>query len=254
MAIASSSDLAAIESILGDDAESLLSHESTSIPAERLHLPGPDFVDRVVAASDRPTPVLRSLQTLFDNGRLAGTGYLSILPVDQGIEHSAGASFAANPAYFDGEKIVELAIEEVRPLIDRREQELTVALPPEPVWLYADPTRLEQVLVNLLTNAAKYTDPGGHIRVTVQQEGEEAVLRVRDTGVGIAPEVLPRIFDLFTQAERSLDRSQGGLGIGLALVRRLVEMHQGTVSADSAGPGTGATFTVTLPTSDSNAN
>jgi fructose-bisphosphate aldolase, class I len=111
MAIASSSDLAAIESNLGDDAESLLSHECTTIPSERLHLPGPDFVDRMVAASDRPTPVLRSIQTLFDNGRLAGTGYLSILPVDQGIEHSAGASFAKNPDYFDPERIVQLAIE-----------------------------------------------------------------------------------------------------------------------------------------------
>ena len=111
MAIASSSDLAAIESILGDDAESLLSHECTTIPTDRLHLPGPDFVDRLVAPSDRPTPVLRSIQTLLDNGRLAGTGYLSILPVDQGIEHSAGASFAKNPDYFDPERIVQLAVE-----------------------------------------------------------------------------------------------------------------------------------------------
>jgi len=111
MAIASSSDLAAIESILGDDAESLLSHECTTIPTERLHLPGPDFVDRLVAPSDRPTPVLRSFQTLLDHGRLAGTGYLSILPVDQGIEHSAGASFAKNPDYFDPERIVQLAVE-----------------------------------------------------------------------------------------------------------------------------------------------
>ena len=111
MAIASSSDLAAIESILGDDAESLLSHECTTIPRDRLHLPGPDYVDRVVAASDRPIPVMRSLQTLIDHGRLGGTGFLSILPVDQGIEHSAGASFAKNPDYFDGENIVKLAVE-----------------------------------------------------------------------------------------------------------------------------------------------
>ena len=104
MAIASPSDLAAIESILGDDAESLLSHECTTIPRDRLHLPGPDYVDRVVAASDRPIPVMRSLQTLIDHGRLGGTGYLSILPVDQGIEHSAGASFAKNPDYFDPER------------------------------------------------------------------------------------------------------------------------------------------------------
>jgi class I fructose-bisphosphate aldolase len=111
MAIAPASDIAQIESILGDDAESLLGHTCNTISSERLHLPGPDFVDRVVALSDRPTPVLRSLQTLYSNGRLAGTGYLSILPVDQGIEHSAGASFAKNPDYFDPARIVELAIE-----------------------------------------------------------------------------------------------------------------------------------------------
>src|SRR6476661_2064181 len=111
MAIASSSDLAAIESILGDDAESLLSHECTTIPRDRLHLPGPDYVDRIVAATDRPIPVMRSIQALIDHGRLGGTGYLSILPVDQGIEHSAGASFAKNPDYFDPERIVQLAIE-----------------------------------------------------------------------------------------------------------------------------------------------
>jgi class I fructose-bisphosphate aldolase len=100
-----------IEEILGEDAEPLLTHTCSTIPKERLHLPGPDFVDRIVKDSDRPTPVLRSLQTLFGTGRLAGTGYLSILPVDQGIEHSAGASFAKNPDYFDPAAIVELAIE-----------------------------------------------------------------------------------------------------------------------------------------------
>jgi len=111
MAIAPASDMAQIESILGDDAESLLGHTCKTISRERLHLPGPDFVDRVVALSDRPTPVLRSLQTLIGHGRLADTGYVSILPVDQGIEHSAGASFAKNPDYFDPARIVELAIE-----------------------------------------------------------------------------------------------------------------------------------------------
>ncbi|CAN5683670.1 class I fructose-bisphosphate aldolase [soil metagenome] len=100
-----------IEALLGDDAGTLLEHSCTTIPKEQLHLPGPDFVDRVWVASDRSIPVLRSLQQMFDNGRLGGTGYLSILPVDQGIEHSAGASFAPNPAYFDPAKIVELAIE-----------------------------------------------------------------------------------------------------------------------------------------------
>ncbi len=111
MATATATSLTTLESILGDDAKDLLEHTSNTIPKSQLHLPGPDFVERIWIASDRSTRVLRSLQSLFDHGRLSGTGYLSILPVDQGIEHSAGASFAANPAYFDGEKIVELAIE-----------------------------------------------------------------------------------------------------------------------------------------------
>ena len=100
-----------LEEILGAEAADLLGHKCGTVPASQLHLPGPDFVDRIWKDSDRPTRVLRSLQSLFSHGRLAGTGYLSILPVDQGIEHTAGASFAANPIYFDGEKIVELAIE-----------------------------------------------------------------------------------------------------------------------------------------------
>ncbi|TMD05733.1 MAG: class I fructose-bisphosphate aldolase [Chloroflexi bacterium] len=111
MATATATSLTALESILGDDAKDLLQHTSNTIPKSQLHLPGPDFVERIWIGSDRPTRALRSLQSLFDHGRLGGTGYLSILPVDQGIEHTAGASFAANPAYFDGEKIVELAIE-----------------------------------------------------------------------------------------------------------------------------------------------
>src|SRR4051812_20471923 len=100
-----------IEEILGDDAEDLLNHSCQTIPKERLHLPGPDFVERIWKDSDRPTPVLRSLQTLYGTGRLANTGYLSILPVDQGVEHSGGASFAKNPDYFDPARIVELAID-----------------------------------------------------------------------------------------------------------------------------------------------
>jgi PAS domain S-box-containing protein len=142
--------------------------------------------------------------------------------------------------------VVENAVATVRSLIDQRKHELTVSLPTQAIWVNADAARLEQVVVNLLTNAAKYTDPGGHIWLTVQQEAEEAVLRVRDTGVGIAPEILPCIFELFTQAERSLDRSQGGLGIGLALVQRLVELHGGTVAASSA-VGQGSEFVVRLP-------
>jgi len=142
--------------------------------------------------------------------------------------------------------IVQCAVESVRPLIDQHKHELTVSLSPQPIWLYADAARLEQVVVNLLNNAAKYTDEGGHIWLAVHQEDDACVLRVRDTGIGIAPELLPRIFDLFTQAARSLARSQGGLGIGLCLVHRLVEMHGGTVVAYSA-LGQGSEFVVRLP-------
>ena len=142
--------------------------------------------------------------------------------------------------------VVEHAVETVRPLIDQHRHSLELTLPAEPIWLQGDAARLEQVIVNLLTNAAKYTDKGGTISLSIAQEGDEAVIRVKDTGVGITPELLPRIFDLFTQADRSLDRSQGGLGIGLCLVQRLVEMHRGTVAAQST-LGSGSEFVVRLP-------
>src|SRR5437773_7799666 len=116
-----------------------------------------------------------------------------------------------------------------------------------PVWVSADPTRLEQVLTNLLANAVKYTPAGGEIVLSVQPEGQRAVLRVRDSGAGIRPELLPRVFDLFVQGDRSLERTGGGLGIGLTLVRHLIELHGGTVEAASAGLGRGSTFTVRLP-------
>ncbi|WP_426117019.1 ATP-binding protein [Massilia sp. PWRC2] len=142
--------------------------------------------------------------------------------------------------------VLDQAIETAQPLIEERRHVLEVWAPPHPVWLQADASRLEQVVVNLLTNAAKYTDPGGRIWLSVTQEGQEAVLRVRDTGIGIAADLLPRIFDLFTQAEKSLDRSQGGLGIGLCLVQRLVELHGGNVVVTSV-VGQGSEFVVRLP-------
>jgi CheY-like chemotaxis protein len=142
--------------------------------------------------------------------------------------------------------IIDGAIETARPIIDQRKHELSVSLPQETIWLYADASRLEQVVVNLLTNAAKYTEVEGHIWLSVLAEGNECVLRVKDTGVGIAPALLPNIFDLFTQAERSLDRSQGGLGIGLALVQRLTELHGGHVEVQSS-LGQGSEFVVRLP-------
>jgi signal transduction histidine kinase len=143
--------------------------------------------------------------------------------------------------------VVAEAVEASNPEIAAREHRLEVTLPPAPVWVQGDATRLAQVVTNLLNNAAKYTDPGGHIQLTVGREGDEAVVRVRDNGVGIPLEMLSTVFNLFTQADRSLDRSQGGLGIGLTLVKRLVEMHGGRVEADSNGVGRGSEFVVRLP-------
>jgi signal transduction histidine kinase/ActR/RegA family two-component response regulator len=139
------------------------------------------------------------------------------------------------------------ALELSRPFIEARGHELTVSLPEKPVFVEADPVRLAQVLGNLLNNAAKYTEEGGRIWLTAERDRDEAVLRVRDTGVGIPQEMLHAVFDLFTQVERSLDRSHGGLGIGLTLVRRLVELHGGLVQASSPGPNQGSEFEVRLP-------
>ena len=142
--------------------------------------------------------------------------------------------------------IADRAVEAVQPLIVQHGHQLEVLLPQQPVWLCADAARLEQVVVNLLTNAAKYTYKGGRIWLTILQEENSVVIKVRDTGIGIAPALLPRIFDLFTQAERSLDRADGGLGIGLSLVQQLVSLHGGTVVAQSV-EGEGSEFVVRLP-------
>ena len=142
---------------------------------------------------------------------------------------------------------VNHAVEAARSLVQCMDQELTVTLPPRPIFLNADPTRLAQVVGNLLNNACKFTPRGGRISLTVEQEGEQAVIRVRDSGIGITAEQRPRIFDLFVQVDTSLERSVSGLGIGLSLVKNLVEMHGGTVEVQSAGIGHGSEFVVRLP-------
>jgi two-component system CheB/CheR fusion protein len=143
--------------------------------------------------------------------------------------------------------VVARAAEAARLVLDARQHELAVTTPAEPVWLEADPTRLEQVLTNLLSNAAKYTDPGGRVVLGLERHGGEAVLSVRDNGMGIDAKVLPHVFDLFAQSDRATDRSQGGLGVGLTVVRKLVELHGGSVAIASAGPGQGTEVTVRLP-------
>jgi PAS domain S-box-containing protein len=144
-------------------------------------------------------------------------------------------------------EVVSIAVETSRPLIETHRHNLTVSLPDCPVRVEADAARLAQVISNLLNNSAKYTEDGGRIELIVERSRKEAVLRVRDNGVGIAPEMLPHVFDMFMQAESSTNRSQGGLGIGLTLVRRLVEMHGGAIEARSAGLGKGSEFLARLP-------
>ncbi len=146
--------------------------------------------------------------------------------------------------------IVQSAVEASGPLIEAGEHRLSVVLPPEAMYVEGDPTRLAQVVSNLLNNAAKYTPPKGQIRLTVERQDGAVVIRVQDTGIGIPAAMLSQIFEMFTQVDRSSDRSQGGLGIGLTLVKRLVEMHGGTVTAQSEGPGRGSAFTLHLPLVD----
>jgi signal transduction histidine kinase/ActR/RegA family two-component response regulator len=182
-----------------------------------------DVVDRQV------TLLARLVEELLDVSRISqGKIALKKEPVDLG-------------------RIIAHSVETSRPLIDARSQTLTVSVPAAPVWLSADFARLSQVVANLLNNASKYTGERGRIELAASADEGEARIVVRDNGAGIEPQLLDRVFDLFVQGERALDRGQGGLGIGLTLVKRLVELHQGRVEAASDGPGRGATFTVTLP-------
>jgi len=143
--------------------------------------------------------------------------------------------------------VVGNAVETVRPLIAERVHELSLGMPAEEIRLWADPTRLSQIIANLLHNAAKYTDPGGHITLRAERREQELMLWVEDDGIGIPPDLLPVIFDMFRQSPHTVARSLGGLGIGLTLVRRLVELHGGSIEAMSAGSGLGSRFTVRLP-------
>ncbi|THC43992.1 hybrid sensor histidine kinase/response regulator [Massilia sp. Mn16-1_5] len=143
--------------------------------------------------------------------------------------------------------VVREAVEQIMPVVEARHHRLALEIAPQPLFVSGDRTRLIQVAVNLLNNAAKYTPDGGALQVSLQEQDGQAVLQVRDNGIGIGVELLPVVFDLFTQAERTPDRAQGGLGLGLALVKKLVELHEGSVEAQSEGQGKGSVFTVRLP-------
>jgi signal transduction histidine kinase len=148
--------------------------------------------------------------------------------------------------------VVDAAVETARPLLDEKKHRLTLTLPAEALFLNADPLRISQVLSNLLTNSAKYTNPGGQIQLTCIIDASSAHIFVKDNGIGIPPEALPKIFEMFSQVDAASARSEGGLGIGLSLVKGLVELHGGAIEASSEGPGRGSEFTVHLPLADAN--
>ena len=192
-------------------------------------LSGPYFEWSVKVIEDQVKQMTRMVDDLLDVSRITrGKVVLQKEPIDL-------------------EVVVDLAVEASQPLINDCKHQLTVTLPPDPILLEVDPARMAQVLSNLLNNAAKYTEEGGEISLTAEPSGREVLIRIRDNGIGIAPELLPHVFDMFTQADQTLSRSRGGLGIGLTLVRSLVEMHNGRVSVHSDGPDRGSEFTVYLP-------
>jgi PAS domain S-box-containing protein len=199
---------------------------------------------QILRAKGPPVPELQWARDVIDRQALQLTRLVDDL-LD--VSRITKGKIALRKERVELAAVVGSAVEGSRPLVEKWGHELTVTLPPEPVHLEADPTRLAQILLNLLNNAAKYTEQGGRIWLTAEREGEAVVIRVKDTGVGIPAEMLPRVFELFTQAERSLERAQGGLGIGLTLVQRLVQMHGGSVEARSEGPGKGSEFVVRLP-------
>ena len=221
-----------------DEFLAMLSHElrnplaplRTAVDRLRLKVPDDSDLQPIVQVMDRQ---LRQLKLLVDD--LLDVGRITRGNIPFRRERT------------DLEAVIANALEMSRPLIDARKHELTYTPSPEPLILEADPTRLAQVLTNLLANAAKFMEPGGRIWLTVARDQEEAVVRVQDAGKGIAPEMLAKIFDLFVQANHPLDRSQGGLGIGLTVAKRLVDMHGGSLTAHSAGLGQGSEFVVRLP-------
>jgi len=221
-----------------DEFLAMLAHElrnplaPISSAADLLRLAGPQS-ELVRQTGDIITRQVRHMTGLVDD-------LLDVSRVTRGLVSLQKETLNINVAVAD-------AIEQVRSLVQSKHQQLTVQLPTDPQPLQGDRTRLVQVFANILNNAAKYTPDHGHISVVLDVKHDEITFSVRDDGVGMTPELLPHVFDLFTQAERSPDRSQGGLGLGLALVKSLVELHDGTVSAHSDGPGCGSTFVVRLP-------
>lgn len=189
-------------------------------------------------------PKLQTVQQVIDRQ----TGHLARLVEDLlDISRIEQGKITIRKEPIELAAVVDQALESSRPLIQSRQHELIVSVPNVPIRLMGDGARLAQLISNLLNNAAKYTPTGGTIWLTVTREREEALIRVKDNGEGMAESLLSHVFDIFTQSERTLDRAQGGLGLGLAIVKNLVELHQGRIEAYSEGPGKGSEFSVWLP-------
>ena len=219
--------------VLAHELRNPLAPIRTGVQIMRLARKDPATVDRALAMMERQLhQIVRLVDDLLDVSRITrGT-----------IELRRERVTLAD--------IVQAALETSRPVIEQHGHQLAVSLPEEPIPIDADLTRLAQVFANLLNNSAKYTERGGHIVLTASVSGNRVHVRVADDGVGIPKDMLEKIFHMFTQVDRTLDRSQGGLGIGLTIAHRLVEMHGGTLSASSDGPGTGTTMEVVLPLAD----
>jgi signal transduction histidine kinase len=221
-----------------DEFLATLSHElrnplapmRTALEVMRLAGHDPEVVEKAQATIERQLQhIVRITDDLLDVARIARN------VVDLRREE------------MDLRAAVQSASESTRPIVDAHDQTLTVVMPHHPIWIDADFTRMSQVFSNLLHNASKYTERGGRIRVEATVPGGQATVTVQDTGIGIRAEMLPRVFDMFTQLREHRDRTQGGLGIGLTLARRLVELHGGSIEAHSDGPGCGSRFIVKLP-------
>jgi signal transduction histidine kinase len=220
--------------------------ESMSVLAHELRSPlaAIRYAVAVLRRGGRDEAAIRSVQDAIDN---QVTCMLRLVDDLSEVSRAANGKIQLEREPLDLTAVVRGAAETSRPLIEARKHRLTVRVPQEPLPVNADRTRLSQVLINLLNNAAKYTPPGGVLSLSAEREEDEAVIRVCDNGVGIPAETLPKIFDMFMQVDQSLGLSQGGLGIGLALVQRFVEMHGGSVHAASGGVNCGSEFTVRLP-------
>jgi signal transduction histidine kinase len=193
-----------------------------------------------LASAEQPTDQLDVIDRQVDHLNLLIEDLLDVSRVARG-------KIRLHRQHIDASSVIQGAIEKARPLITNRKHTLELDVSSEPMPVFVDPVRIEQVLANLLTNAAKYTPDGGHICITARPAGDSAILAVRDNGIGISPEMSSQVFDLFVQGEMGHDRDEGGLGIGLALARKISEMHGGSVSVDSAGRNRGSKFLVTLP-------